>query len=144
MSSSLTLFPLLALVLGFKHAYDADHLVAVSNFLTRSKGIHDTSRMTVSWAIGHMITAAIITVAIFSLVAQVESITSILSHLELGVAIMLIVIGVIGILLEVPIVHEHYHRHLGGKIHSHVHIHRLGGLGEFARKLHLHHPLLGV
>jgi hypothetical protein len=91
-----------------------------------------------------MITAAIITVAIFFLVAQVESITSILSHLKLGVAIMLIVIGIIGILLEVPVVHEHYHSHLGGKIHSHTHIHRLGGLGEFARKLHLHHPLLGV
>jgi len=63
--------------------------------------------MTVSWAIGHMITVAIITVAIFSLVAHVESITSILNHFELGVAIMLIAIGILGILFEIPIVHEH-------------------------------------
>lgn len=144
MAFSLTLYPLLALALGLKHAYDADHLVAVSNFLTRSRGISDTSRMTLSWAMGHMLTAAAITVAAFSLATQTESITALLSNFELGVAIMLIVIGTIGILLEVPIVHNHTHHHSGGKIHSHQHRHRFGGLGGFARRTHLHHPLFGV
>ena len=144
MSYNLILFPLLALALGVKHSFDADHLVAVSNFLTRSKGTRDTARMTVSWAIGHMTTAAIVTVALFVLVTQVESITGLLSRLELGVAIMLIAIGVFGMLFEVPTVHEHYHRHFGGEGHSHAHIHRFGGLGDFARKIHLHPPLLGV
>ena len=143
MAISLVLFPLLALALGFKHAYDADHLVAVSNFLTRSKGITETSRMTVSWAIGHMATAAILTVVLFTLATQVESITGFLAQLELAVAVMLIAIGAVGILFGVPIPHEHMHQH-GEKTHSHFHLHRSGGIGLLARKTHFHHPLFGV
>ncbi len=144
MSSGLIFFPILALALGVKHAYDGDHLVAVSNFLTRSKGVRDTFRMTFSWAIGHTVTAAIITTFLFSLATQAESITVLLSRSELAVAIMLIVIGAAGILLEVPTVHDYYHRHIGGRLHSHTHRHRFGRLGGFASKTHLRHPLLGV
>src|SRR5437867_9471975 len=53
-------FIVLALALGFKHSYDADHLVAVSNLITRSGSIRKTSLISVSWAAGHMVTAAII------------------------------------------------------------------------------------
>jgi len=143
-SSSPALFPLLALALGVKHAYDADHLLAVSSFLARSKGVREASKMTASWALGHMVTAAIVTVALFFFVAQVEAVTGLLSYFELGVAITLIAIGFVAVLLQVPTVHDHYHRHIGGKVHSHSHWHRFGGLGRFARKTHLHHPLLGV
>lgn len=143
MVSNIIFFPLLALALGLKHAYDADHLVAVSNFLTRSKSIRDTTRMTVSWAIGHMVTAAIITVSIFTLTSQIESITETLSRFESVVAIMLITVGIGGILSEITVVHDHYHRHLGS-IHRHTHKHRFGGLGGFAHRTHLHPPLLSV
>ena len=34
---------MLALALGFKHAYDADHLVVVSNFPTKSKNLGNFS-----------------------------------------------------------------------------------------------------
>ncbi|MBI2184561.1 MAG: hypothetical protein HYU39_06340 [Thaumarchaeota archaeon] len=146
MSASLLVFPLLAFALGVKHAYDADHLVAVSNFLTRSKGIRDTSRMTLSWAIGHMFTAAIITVILFTVVTQVEAVTTILNQFENMVAFMLIAIGAIGIIMgfRAPTVHEHPHTHPGGIVHSHPHSHRFGRLGRIASKTHLHHPLLGV
>ena len=143
MAISLVLFPLLALALGFKHAYDDDHLVAVSNFLTRSKGIRETSRMTVSWAMGHMVTAAIITVALFMAATRVVSITGILDNLEVGVGVMLIAIGGIGIFFGAPITHEHHHNH-ADKAHSHAHNHRFGALGLFGRRIHVHHPLFGV
>ena len=143
MAISLVLFPLLALALGFKHAYDADHLVAVSNFLTRSKGISETSRMTVSWAMGHMVTAAIITAALFMAAASVASVKGILNNLDLGVAVMLIAIGAAGIFFGAPITHEHPHNH-ADKPHSHLHSHRFGALGLFGRKMHVHHPLFGV
>jgi len=140
---SLIFFPLLALALGFKHAYDADHLVAVSNFLTKSKSIAETSRMTVSWALGHMATAAIVTIALFTLASAVGSITGILNGLELAVAFMLIGIGAVGIIFGVPVTHEHTHEH-GGSAHSHVHTHRYGGLGILGKRLHFHHKLFGV
>ncbi len=143
MTVTLALFPLLALVLGFKHAYDADHLVAVSNFLIRSKNITETSRMTVSWGLGHMITAAIITITLFTLATQVKSITGMLDQLELAVAVMLIAIGAIGILFGAPKTHDHLHEH-GGEAHSHVHNHRFRAFGLLGQKLHFHHPLFGV
>jgi len=74
----------------------------------------------------------------------VEAVREFLSSFELIVAVMLIVIGVVGIFLEIPIVHEHYHHHVRGALHSHLHVHRFGGLGSFARRTHLHQPLLGV
>ncbi|MCL4436582.1 MAG: hypothetical protein M1503_08910 [Thaumarchaeota archaeon] len=144
MSISMALFPLLALALGLKHAYDADHLVAVSNFLTRSSGLRDTSRMTLSWAIGHMATAAIITTVLFVLASQAEQVTGLLSVFELGVAIMLIAIGVVAVLMEVPLFHSHLHTHPDGTVHSHSHRHRFGRLGGFARRTHLHHSLFGI
>ena len=55
----------LALALGFKHSYDADHLVAVSNLLVRSHDLRRTALMSVSWALGHMLTASGITVILF-------------------------------------------------------------------------------
>lgn len=143
MELSLVIFPLLALTLGFKHAYDADHLVAVSNFLFRSKGIAETSKMTANWAVGHMATAAIITTILFTLAAAVGSITGILGQLELAVALMLIGIGAVSIVFGAPVTHEHPHEH-GSKSHSHPHTHRYGGLGILGQKLHFHHQLFGV
>ncbi len=144
MSLDLALFPLLALALGLKHAYDADHLIAVSNFLTRSSGLRDTSRMSISWAIGHMATAAIITTILFFLASKTEQLTSLLGMFELGVSVMLIVVGAAAVLVEIPAIHSHMHTHPDGTFHSHSHRHRFGGLGGFARKTHLHHPLLGI
>src|SRR5207249_3381779 len=59
-------FMVLALALGFKHSYDAHHLVAVSNLITRSGSVRKTSLMSASWAAGHMVTAAISTVLLYT------------------------------------------------------------------------------
>ena len=143
MELSLIFFPLLALALGFKHAYDADHLVAVSNFLTKSKSIAETSRMTVSWALGHMATAAVITLVLFTITTAVESITRILGQLELAVAFMLIGIGVVSMIFGAPLTHDHTHEH-GGGAHTHIHTHRYGGIPILGKKAHFHHQLFGV
>src|SRR3989442_10016884 len=86
-------FMVLALALGFKHSYDADHLVAVSNLITRSGSIRKTSLMSMSWAAGHMVTAAIITVLLYTFRQAILS--DLLGHLDLLVAIMLLFIGVV-------------------------------------------------
>ena len=56
----------LAIALGFKHAYDPDHVVAVSNVIARSDGLKKTSLLSVSWALGHMVTAAALAVLLFA------------------------------------------------------------------------------
>ena len=123
----------LALALGFKHSYDADHLVAVSNLLTRSANLRRTTTMSVTWAAGHMLTASVITVTLFLLGATF--LAGFIRNFELAVAIMLIAIGVFGLLLEFGLhrrialalirlgfLHDHSHEH-GTEAHHHSHWH---------------------
>ncbi len=120
MTDFLPVFFGLALLLGFKHSYDADHLVAVSNFLIRSPSNKSTARLSTSWAAGHMITASVITIALY--VSSRTLLKTLLDNLEISVVIMLIVIGVLGILSETRYYHEHVHRHVFRE-HSHTHYH---------------------
>jgi len=124
----------LALVLGFKHSYDADHLVAVSNLLVRSHDLRRTVLMSVSWAAGHMLTASGIKVILF--VFRESLLRGFLAAFEIIVGVMLVVIGVIGILWEfrvlqrVGLLHEHPHEHPAGEhAHPHFHLSRFGDHG---------------
>jgi hypothetical protein len=116
----LPVFFAVALLLGFKHSYDADHLVAVSNLLVRSPSTRSTARLSTSWAIGHMLTASIITIALY--LSGQTVLNALLGNLEFSVAIMLIIIGVLGVASETRYYHEHVHRHLFRE-HSHTHSH---------------------
>jgi len=136
----------LALALGFKHSYDADHLVAVSNLLTRSKSLRKTTTMSVTWAGGHMLTASVITVTLFLLGRAF--LLGFQKSFDLAVAAMLIGIGILGLALEfgllpriVPILqrvgllHEHPHAH-GVEEHRHPHWH--------LRQYREHGTMLGI
>jgi len=120
MAVELLVFLGLALALGFKHAYDADHILAVSNLLARNRSLRRTTLMSVSWAAGHMITATIVTVILFVFAQTI--LRSVLAYLELGVAMMLIGLGVFGLLTEFRVIHIHRHRHDEGE-HAHAHVH---------------------
>jgi len=129
------LFLAIAAALGFKHAYDADHLVAVTAVITRVP--KDTRRVLwlgLAWAAGHMATAAVITTLLF---LSTRAAALDLSWLEKGVAVMLIVIGVLALAFEHPKVrgwwrsrvHRHTHDHAGEK-HEHHHPHLRRRYGE--------------
>ncbi|HEY4657087.1 MAG TPA: hypothetical protein VIH34_01220 [Candidatus Bathyarchaeia archaeon] len=132
MADVLPVFFGLALLLGFKHSYDADHLVAVSNLLVRSPSTRSTARLSTSWAAGHMLTASIITIALY--LSGQTVLNALLDNLQFSVAIMLIVIGVLGIVSETSYYHEHVHRHLFRE-HSHAHSHTSlrSTIGRFIR-----------
>jgi len=119
------LFILLAVALGFKHSYDADHLVAVSNFLARSTSLRKTTLMSVSWAAGHMATASIITVLLY--LGRDAFLRDVLGPLEIAVAVMLIALGLLSLAWEFEILpkfgHAHRHRHDEEAEHEHVHVH---------------------
>ena len=122
-------FLILALLLGIKHSFDADHLLAVSNLLIRSKSLRQTVKMGVSWALGHMITAVIITALLF---AFRGSLSPILENFEMLVALMLILLGVVS--LRQTTLHLHAHSHDGSK-HKHLHDHD---------DRHMHKHMFGV
>src|SRR3989344_375783 len=112
-------FMLLALVLGFKHSYDADHLIAVSNTLRKVDSVKSSARIGFSWAVGHMLTATIVTIILF--IFRDSFLNNILPNFEKIVGVMLIILGIIS-LKELFNFHHHMHRH-NGIIHSHPHSH---------------------
>lgn len=120
----------LATLLGFKHSYDADHLVAVSSMLRRVRSMGAAVRIGMSWAFGHMLTATIITVLLFFFRQSILSI--ILPHFEKIVGLMLIGLGAFS-LTEIFFrteVHTHEdtaHAHVaGGKKHTHRYMFGVG------------------
>ena len=112
-------FLLLALVLGFKHSYDPDHLIAVSNILRKVDSVKLAAKIGLNWAIGHMLTATIITILLFIFKESISS--NILQHFEKVVGVMLIILGIIS-LKSILNFHSHRHKH-DGIVHSHPHLH---------------------
>ena len=128
-------FMILSLALGFKHSYDADHLIAVSNILHRVKSIKSGMKIGFSWALGHMLTATIITIILYNFKESVLSV--VIPHFEKIVGAMLIVLGFLS-LRQLLAFHSHRHSH-GNIIHSHPHIHL-----KHEHDGHFHRHMLGI
>ena len=110
---------LLALLLGFKHSYDADHILAVSNLISKTKSLRTVTKMSISWSIGHMITATIVTLILFHFRSYL--ISHFLGYFNYAVAAMLIILGTFS-LTNFKFLHFHSHTHQKEK-HDHGHMH---------------------
>lgn len=117
----------IALILGIKHSMDADHVFAISSILLRAESSKKTVFLSIAWAMGHMLTASIITLILYSFKQVILS--KILVHFEIVVAFMLIAIAVFTILWEFNIIswgkhtHSHPHEHDVSPDPTHVHSH---------------------
>lgn len=80
------------LMLGARHAVDADHLVAVAGMLGREGGISSALRTAALWSIGHSFTFLGVGLGIVALELRVPA--SFERAAELAVAVMLVVLGV--------------------------------------------------
>jgi hypothetical protein len=115
-----------AVLLGIKHSFDADHLVAVTGVLSNAPNSKYTTRLSISWALGHMITASLLTILLFSF--KKTLLREILSNAEILVPFMLILIAVMTIAWEFDYLHFHRHEHAQEDVeetkeHSHLHFH---------------------
>lgn len=133
-------FMFLAIILGFKHSYDADHMIAVSNVLKNVKSLKSSMKVGFSWAIGHMLTAGIVTFLLYIFKDSILKV--ILPHFEKIVGVMLIILGAISLkdisLKDIFIVHGHKHSH-GNLKHSHMHIHT-----KHDNENHVHKHIFGI
>jgi ABC-type nickel/cobalt efflux system permease component RcnA len=112
----------LGLVLGLRHALDADHLAAVSTIVSERKSWFSSSLVGGLWGIGHTFSLLIAAVAVLMFKFQISERLALV--LEFGVALMLIVLGANAIwkLMRGGYIHLHMHQH-GGRTHFHPHIH---------------------
>jgi len=112
----------LGLVLGLKHALDADHLAAVTTIVSERKSLLSSSLVGGLWGIGHTISLLIAGVAVILLHLEIGERLAL--ALEFGVALMLIALGANALykLARGGRLHLHAHHH-GGHTHLHPHIH---------------------
>ncbi|MBP1934347.1 sulfite exporter TauE/SafE family protein [Ammoniphilus resinae] len=105
------------LVLGFKHAIEPDHIIAVSTIASRSKKLSRSSLAGVFWGIGH--TATLFIVCILLILMKGEIPEKWAMSLEFLVGIMLVYLGITSILsFRNHRLHQHDH---GDGEHKHQH-----------------------
>ena len=119
----------LGLFLGLKHATDADHVVAVTTFVSQESNILRSCWIGAFWGVGHTLSLAIAGVLVIGLKVNVPEWLA--ERLELAVAAMLVVLGasvIFRTLRSQAEVHRHDHAHEVAveSPHSHWHIHRHG------------------
>jgi len=126
-----TLFGLfgLGLLLGFRHAFDADHIAAIAALNSNSiiKGLF--------WGIGH--TVSLLVAGFIVLLFKIAIPEKLALSFEFIVGIMLIVLGLNALMtIKKHKLHSHKHRH-GAEEHVHLHSHYMGKSHS-----HKHKPMI--
>ena len=85
-------FPLLfAAVVGFSHAFEADHLVAVGSLVTRRDKLMLAIKDGIFWGLGH--TSMVLFIGMVMIVAEATFLNDYFQHFEAAVGLMLILLG---------------------------------------------------
>ncbi|HEX7224779.1 MAG TPA: high-affinity nickel-transport family protein [Candidatus Limnocylindria bacterium] len=117
-------------LLGMRHATDADHVIAVTTILNRSRRFLDTTLIGALWGLGHTITVVIVGVLIIGFNIVIPPAVGL--AMEFAVALMLIALGILNLTGGLAAIterftppaplHAHAHGH-GDADHSHLHGH---------------------
>ncbi|TSC76050.1 MAG: putative nickel/cobalt efflux system RcnA [Parcubacteria group bacterium Gr01-1014_31] len=152
---------LLGLVLGVKHALDADHVLAVTAMAAETKSVRRSWQLGLRWGLGH--TLALMTVGILLLAFRVTMPVVLALLFEYAVAAMLVWLGV-NVLRTMRrerlhvhahvhdhgVRHVHWHAHAGSPAHAHQHrsflvgmLHGLAGSAALALLVMASAPTFG-
>lgn len=125
----------LGLVLGVRHAFDADHLVAVSTIVSEYKNPLRAIWVGVSWGLGHTSTLLLGGLAVVFLGAQIPDRLALLFELFVGVMLVFLGLQIFWLHRRALADHLHPHAHEGAEeAHAHFHAHE----GETS-EAHAHH-----
>ncbi len=129
----------LGFLLGMRHATDADHVIAVSTILARSRRFIDSTVIGAIWGLGHTITVLVVGLLIIGFNVVIPPPVGL--AMEFAVAVMLILLGLLNLtgvmrriterLTPPAPLHGHDHAHLhahstGDEPHGHDHAHLHG------------------
>ncbi|MBI2357524.1 MAG: urease accessory protein UreH [Deltaproteobacteria bacterium] len=122
MESSLYAAFALGLILGVKHALDADHVIAVSTIVTEHRSFKWASLIGAFWGLGHTVTLFMVGLLVIGLRLTIPP--KLALGLEFLVALMLIFLGgsIIWRSFLRERVHAHTHAH-NPETHTHFHLH---------------------
>lgn len=121
------------LALGLRHAFEPDHLAAVSTLATRQGRLWPAARLGLLWGTGH--TAAVGAVALLVIVLGIRLPERLWPAAELAVGALLVALGGV-VLWRYARGRWHLHRHAhNGGAHFHLHSHA-GDPGHAHAHLH--------
>lgn len=124
------------LVIGLEHAFEADHVAAVSTQVSKSrspdsisiihrlrKNVFKSSLLGIFWGAGHTTTLFLIGLLVFALSINIQQ--NIFMSFEFLVGIMLVFLGSMSYLNKSIFTFKHIHPHIheDGTIHTHPHNH---------------------
>lgn len=125
----------LGLSIGLEHAFEPDHVAAVSTQVSRGRiaqksttnilktNAVKSAMLGALWGAGHTTTLVLMGLLVYTLAVKIEQ--QVFSGLELGVGLMLVFLAITTILNKKLIIprHKHPHQHKDGTIHYDAHIH---------------------
>lgn len=121
----ITLPILVTLYAGFTHAFETDHLLAVSNIVTNRNKTVKAVKDGMFWGLGH--TSTIFFIGIVILLLKFQIAPYYFTYFEAFVGVMLICLGIYRLQKwfreKKPVVHVHPHVHADGHVHAHAHLH---------------------
>lgn len=119
---------LFAIVVGFTHAFEADHVVAVSTLVTKRNNTFQAIRDGIYWGLGHSSTVLIIGIIIIIFKSVISE--QVFSYLEAIVGIMLIGLGILRIRKALnPPKETHIHKNQHSLAYGVGLVHGLAGSG---------------
>jgi len=112
----------LGLILGIKHALDADHVIAVSTIVSEHRSLKWASLIGAFWGLGHTATLFVVGLLVIGLRLTIPARLAL--ALEFAVALMLVVLGmsILWRSFGAERLHLHTHAH-SPETHTHFHIH---------------------
>ena len=115
-------FPVLfvGMLLGIKHAFDTDHILAVSTMILKHKSPYKAALIGTFWGIGHTTTLFITGLIVLILKIHIPETVNLL--LEFCVGLMLVFLGIKTLFSrEIIHMHQHFHHDI-----EHIHYHDHG------------------
>ena len=111
-------------VLGLRHAFEPDHIAAVTTLAGRRSSLRSTLALGLAWSLGH--TATVGVAALLAALLGLRLPPRFESAAELAVAALLVAMG-IGVIVRWRRGHWHLHAHRhDGTAHVHIHSHAHG------------------
>ncbi|MEO7308877.1 MAG: hypothetical protein ABIX01_00655 [Chitinophagaceae bacterium] len=135
-------FPLLLTIYaGFTHAFEADHLLAVSNIVSQRNSTRMSVKDGIFWGLGHAST--IIFIGILMILFKTGISAQSFHYFETTVGAMLIALAIYRLLrffrTKKIVMHRHAHHHTGAA-HQHLHVH----IGKEQKHRHPHSLAFGI
>ncbi|MCC6319460.1 MAG: hypothetical protein IT361_17445 [Gemmatimonadaceae bacterium] len=101
-------------LVGFRHAFEPDHLAAVTTLATRGGGLRQAARLGVAWGMGHTLSVGVVAAILVGLGVRVPERFHAVA--ELAVALLLSLLGVSSLWREAA-----RHRESLGSAHATAH-----------------------